>query len=33
LLLAVFYRQPAEISWAVIPLLILAAQDLAHLRD
>lgn len=33
LLLAVFYRQPAEISWAVIPLLILAAQELSRIFE
>lgn len=30
LLLAVFYRQPGELVWAVIPLLILAAQELSR---
>ncbi len=30
LLLAVFYRQPAELVWTVIPLLILAAQELSR---
>lgn len=33
LLLAVFYRQPGELVWAVIPLLILAAQELSHLTN
>lgn len=33
LLLAVFYRQPGELVWVVIPLLILAAQELARLLD
>ncbi|HXF83912.1 MAG TPA: hypothetical protein VNK49_00845 [Anaerolineales bacterium] len=30
LLLAVFYRQPAELAWAIIPLLILSAQELSR---
>jgi hypothetical protein len=33
LLLAVFYRQPGELVWAVVPLLILAAQELARAFD
>jgi hypothetical protein len=33
LLLAVFYRQPGELAWAVIPLLILAAQELSRAFD
>lgn len=33
LLLAVFYRQPGELVWVVIPLLILAAQELARAFD
>ncbi|GAB4461044.1 MAG: hypothetical protein Kow0070_18120 [Anaerolineales bacterium] len=30
LLLAVFYRQPGELVWTVIPLLILASQELSR---
>jgi hypothetical protein len=33
LLLAVFYRQPGELLWAVIPLLALAALELARVFD
>jgi hypothetical protein len=33
LLLAVFYRQPGELVWTVIPLLILAAQELSRAFD
>lgn len=30
LLLAVFYRQPAELAWAVLPLLALASLEISH---
>jgi len=30
LLLAVFYRQPSELVWVIIPLLIMAALELSH---
>jgi hypothetical protein len=33
LLLAIFYRQPGELAWAIIPLLILAAQELSRSFD
>lgn len=33
LLLAVFYRQPAELVWAILPLLILSALELARAFD
>ncbi len=33
LLLAVFYRQPAELIWAILPLLILSALELARAFD
>ncbi len=33
LLLAVFYRQPAELVWAIIPLLTLSAFELARAFD
>lgn len=33
LLLAVFYRQPAELVWAIIPLLVLSAFELARAFD
>lgn len=33
LLVAVFYRQPGELVWAVIPMLILAAQELSRVFD
>ncbi|MFN8462907.1 MAG: hypothetical protein U0X93_14225 [Anaerolineales bacterium] len=33
LLLAVFYRQPAELVWAIIPLLALSAFELARAFD
>lgn len=33
LLIALFYRQPGELVWAVIPLLILAAQELSRAFD
>jgi hypothetical protein len=33
LLIAVFYRQPVELVWVVIPLLILAAQELSRSFD
>ncbi len=33
LLLAVFYRQPGELVWAIIPLLTLAALELSRVFD
>jgi hypothetical protein len=33
LLLAVFYRQPAELAWAILPLLVLAALELSNAFD
>lgn len=33
LLIAVFYRQPGELVWVIVPLLILAAQELARVFD
>jgi hypothetical protein len=30
LLLAVFYRQPAELAWVIIPLLVLSALELSN---
>jgi hypothetical protein len=33
LLLAVFYRQPGELAWTIIPLLALAAQELSRSMD
>jgi hypothetical protein len=33
LLIAVFYRQPGELVWVIIPLLILAAQELSRVFD
>ena len=30
LLLAIFYRQPGELAWVIIPLLALAALELSH---
>ena len=33
LLLAVFYRQPAQLAWAIIPLLALAAQELSRASE
>lgn len=30
LLLGIFYRQPGELLWAVIPLLALAAREISH---
>lgn len=33
LLLAVFYRQPAELVWAIIPLLVLSVFELARAFD
>ena len=33
LLLAVFYRQPGELVWVIVPLLILAAQELSRVFD
>jgi len=33
LLLAVFYRQTTELAWVIIPLLILAAQELSRSFD
>ncbi|MCC6298985.1 MAG: hypothetical protein IT314_06780 [Anaerolineales bacterium] len=33
LLLAVFYRQPAELVWAIVPLLALSALELARAFD
>lgn len=33
LLLAVFYRQPAELAWVILPLLILGALELSHALD
>jgi len=33
LLLAIFYRQTAELGWVIIPLLILAAQELSRSFD
>lgn len=33
LLLAVFYRQPAELVWAIIPLLVLSALELVRAFD
>lgn len=33
LLIAVFYRQTAELAWVIIPLLILAAQELSRAFD
>jgi hypothetical protein len=33
LLIALFYRQPGELVWAVIPLLILAARELSRSLD
>ena len=31
LLLAVFYRQPGELVWVIVPLLALAALEIAHI--
>lgn len=33
LLIVVFYRQPGELVWVIIPLLILAAQELSRVFD
>ncbi|GJQ51786.1 MAG: hypothetical protein HKUEN02_06330 [Anaerolineaceae bacterium] len=33
LLLAAFYRQPAELAWAIVPLLTLSAFELARLFE
>jgi len=33
LLLAVFYRQPAQLTWAIIPLLALGAMELSNALD
>jgi hypothetical protein len=33
LLLAIFYRQTSELAWVIIPLLILAAQELSRVFD
>lgn len=33
LLIAVFYRQSAELVWVIVPLLILAAQELSRVFD
>jgi hypothetical protein len=33
LLLAVFYRQPSELAWVILPLLVLAALELSHALD
>lgn len=33
LLVALFYRQPGELVWVVIPMLILAAQELSRVFD
>ena len=33
LLLAVFYRQTSELAWVIVPLLILAAQELSRALD
>ena len=33
LLLAVFYRQPEELAWAIVPLLALAAMELSRAFD
>jgi hypothetical protein len=33
LLLAVFYRQPSELAWVILPLLVLAALELSHAFD
>ena len=33
LLIAVFYRQTAELAWVIIPLLVLAAQELSRVFD
>jgi hypothetical protein len=33
LLLAVFYRQPGELAWAIIPLLTLGALELSRAFD
>jgi len=33
LLLAIFYRQTGELAWAIIPLLILAAQEISRMFE
>ena len=33
LLLAIFYRQPAQLTWAIIPLLALGAMELSDASD
>jgi hypothetical protein len=33
LLITVFYRQPGELVWVIVPLLILAAQELSRVFD
>ena len=33
LLIALFYRQPGELVWVIIPLLVLAAQELSRAFD
>jgi hypothetical protein len=33
LLLAIFYRQTSELAWVIVPLLILAAQELSRAFD